>query len=139
MRQGTHLHVGPTHSVSTAAQRAPARSVRTPKPGCYRSITSGLPAESKQNPKRVNFDPPRLARCLSTDGNWSTDCEVLTVWESGARLRSKEPSRLDEFLLQFAWSPTVVSRRCRRVWCRGEEVCVDYVRKRASYSMERDL
>jgi hypothetical protein len=75
---------------------------------------------------------------VSTDGNWSTECEVMAVWESGARLRTKEPSRLDEFLLQFAWSPSVVSRRCRMVWCRGEEVCVDYVRKRASYSMEQD-
>jgi hypothetical protein len=138
MHQGTHLHVGPSNNVSAAAQRPLARSMRTPKPSCYRLVTEGFPAETKQAPKRVNFDPPRLARCVSTDGNWSTDCEVMTVWESGARLRTKEPSRLDEFVLQFAWSTAVVSRRCRMAWCRGEEVCVDYVRKRASYSMEHD-
>jgi hypothetical protein len=101
-------------------------------------VTIGFPAEDRHKTKRVNFEPPISARCLTADGSWTGDCEVMTVWATGARLRLKQPSYLDEFVLLFAWSPTVVSRRCRRVWCRGEEVCVEYVKTRPCYSMEHD-
>ena len=102
-----------------------------------RFVTIGFPAQRINETKKVHFDPPLHARFVTLDGTWSTPCEVTMVWETGARLRVKHPPPV-RFILLFAWSPTVVSRLCRRVRWRGENVWVDYVRQRHCYSMEYD-
>jgi hypothetical protein len=102
-----------------------------------RFVTIGFPAQRINETKKVHFEPPLRARFVTLDGTWSTACEVTTVWETGARLRVKHPPPF-RFILLFAWSPNVVSRFCRRVRWRGENVWVDYVRQRPCYSMEYD-
>jgi hypothetical protein len=101
-----------------------------------RFVAIGFPAQ-RNNEKKVHFEPPLRARFVTLDGSWSTACEVMAVWETGARLRVKHPPPV-RFILLFAWSPTVVSRLCRRVRWRGENVWVDHVRQRPCYSMEHD-
>jgi hypothetical protein len=123
-------------SDTSAPNAATVKPGRTRMRGGAKLVTIGFPAEDRHKTKRVNFDPPISARCLATDGKQTFECEVMTVWATGAHLRVKQPSYLDEFVLLFAWSPTVVSRRCKRLWCRGEEVCVEYVKTRRSYSLE---
>lgn len=44
------------------------------KNGRYQSQTIGFPS-LRSTSKRVTFDPPLDAKCMSTDGSWST-----TVW-----------------------------------------------------------
>lgn len=100
-------------------------------------VTIGFPAQRKHETKMVHFEPPRSARLVDTDGSQITTCEVTIVWETGARLRAKHPLPF-RFILQFAWSPVVVSRFCRRVRCRGEDVWVEYERQCPRYSMEHD-
>ena len=100
------------------------------------SVAFRFPAPRKRA-KKVYFEPALRARFVTLDGSGSTACEVTAVWESGARLRVQHPPPL-QFVLLFAWSPTVVSRLCRRVRWRGENVWVDYVRQRPCYSMEYD-
>jgi hypothetical protein len=102
-----------------------------------RSIAFGFPVQRNHETKKVHFEPPLRARFVTLDGTWSAACEVTTVWETGARLRVKHPPPF-RFILLFAWSPNVVSRFCRRVRWRGENVWVDYVRQRPCYSMEYD-
>jgi hypothetical protein len=102
-----------------------------------RFVTIGFPAQWNRETKKVSFEPPLRARFVTPDGSWSMACEVTMVWETGARLRVKHPPPV-RFILLFAWSPTVVSRFCRRVRWRGENVWVDYVRQRPCYSMECD-
>jgi hypothetical protein len=103
--------------------------------GCRSLVTLGLPRKPKG--KKVHFEPPLPARFVTPEGSASTACEVTTVWETGARLRAKHPPPF-QFVLLFASSPIVVSRVCKRVRCRGEDVWVDYVRQRPCYSMEVD-
>ncbi len=100
-------------------------------------VAIGLPAQRKSETKQVHFEPPLRARFVTLDGTWSMACEVTMVWETGARLRVKHPPPV-QFILLFAWSPIVVSRRCQRVRWRGEHVWVDYVRQRGCYSVEYD-
>jgi hypothetical protein len=120
-----------------ASSAAPEEQHASVKRERSRSVTIGFPAQRKHETKMVHFEPPRCARFVNTDGSQSTACEVTTVWETGAQLRVKHPPPL-RFILQFAWFPTVVSRFCRRVRCRGEDVWVDYERQRPYYSMEDD-
>lgn len=121
-------------TVPSAPHEKPHFSIRRER---RRSIALGLPAQLKQDTKRVTFDPPLRARLVTPDGSWSAACEVMTLWETGARLRVQPPPPV-QFILLFAWSPTVVSRLCKRVRWRGEDLWVDYVRQRPSYSMEYD-
>ena len=100
-----------------------------------RTVTTGFPAQRKPETKRVFFDPPLSARFVTLEGDWSAECEVTTVWETGARLRVKHPPPL-RFILLLASSPAVVSRFCRRVRYCGADVWVEYIRQRPSYSME---
>lgn len=62
-------------------------------------------------------------------------CLVVTVWEGGARLNVKSPEHLTEFLLYFTWSHNPVSRQCKRVWTRGDEIEVECKREQPSYLM----
>ena len=101
------------------------------------SVTTGFRTQRKHGTRKIFFDPPLRARFVTLDGSCSAACEVTAVWETGARLRVKHPPPF-RFILLFAWSPTVVSRFCRRVRCRGGDVWVDYVRQRPCYSMEYD-
>jgi hypothetical protein len=89
-----------------------------------RSVTIGFPAQRKHETKKVHFETPLRARFVSLDGSLSTECEVTTIWDAGARLRVKYPPPF-RFILQFTWSPTVVSRFCKRVRWRGEDVWVE--------------
>jgi hypothetical protein len=102
-----------------------------------RSVTIGFPAQREHETKKVHFDPPRCARLVNPDGSEIAECEVTAVWEGGAQLRLDCPPPF-RFVLQFAWSPTVVSRFCKRVRCRGEDVWVEYERQRPCYSLEYD-
>src|SRR4051812_1057419 len=107
-----------------SAQRPLAASSPAPVKGQRpRPVTMGFPAQRKPETKRVHFDPPLRARFVAPDESEYTSCEVTSVWETGARLRMKHPPPA-RFTLQFAWSPTVVSRFCRRVHCRGADVWV---------------
>jgi hypothetical protein len=121
-------------TASSAAVEERRFSVKDERSGF---VAIGFPAPRNSETKKVHFEPPLRARFVTLDGSWSTACEVTTVWETGARLRVKHPPPL-QFILLFAWSPTVVSRFCRRVRWRGENVWVDYVRQRPCYFMEYD-
>lgn len=118
----------------SAPQEEPHFSTRAER---SRPVTIGFPAQRKHERKRVHFDPPLRARLVTPDGSWSAACEVIALWETGARLHVQHPPP-SQFILLFAWSPTVVSRLCKRVRWRGEDVWVDYVRQRPCYSMEYD-
>lgn len=100
-----------------------------------RSVTIGFPAHGKHEPKRVHFEPPLRARVVGPNDSRSTECEVTAVWDAGAQLRVRD-TLLPQFILQFAWSPTVVSRLCRRTRCNGEEVWVEYIKQHPCYSMK---
>jgi hypothetical protein len=129
------MHHEPTGRQLTTLSAAHQKQNVSVKARRSKSARLGLPALRKHETKKVHFEPPVSARIVSPEGNGSTACEVKTVWATGARLRAKHrpPFR---FILLFAWSPTVVSRVCRRVRCRGEEIWVDYVQQRPCYSME---
>jgi hypothetical protein len=130
------MHHQPAHllTASSAALEERHFSVKRER---SRSLAFSFPAQWKHETKRVHFDPPLRARLVTPDGSWGTACEVITLWERGARLRVKHRPPF-QFILLFAWSPTVVSRFCRRVRWRGESVWVEYVRQRPCYSMEYD-
>jgi hypothetical protein len=131
------MHHQPAQRQPTACSVAHEEQHFSVKSERSRSVTIGFPAQRKQGTRRIHFDPPLRARFVTLDGSWSTECEVTAVWETGARLRVKHPPPF-RFILLFAWSPTVVSRFCRRARCRGGDVWVDYVRQRPCYSMEYD-
>lgn len=129
-----HGQTAQPHLIASSA--APEDQHASVKNERSRPVTIGFPVQRKHETKIVHFEPPRCARLVNTDGSQSTACEVSTVWEKGAQLRVKHPPPF-RFILQFAWSPTVVSRFCRRVRCRGEDVWVEY-EQRPYYSMEHD-
>src|SRR4051794_7483666 len=118
------MHHQPTEWHPTAACAAHGRQHFSVKGELSRSVTIGFPAQRKHETKKVHFETPLSARFATLDGSQSTECEVTTIWETGARLRAKHPPPY-RFVLVFTSSPTVVSRFCRRVWCRGEDVWVD--------------
>ncbi|MCS3928782.1 hypothetical protein M2175_003813 [Bradyrhizobium elkanii] len=121
----------------TASTTAPEEKHSSVKGDRSRSVTLGFPAPRKHETKRVHFEPPLYARLVNLDGSEIAACEVTTVWETGAQLRIKCPPPF-RFILQFAWSPTVVPRFCKRVRCQGEDVWVEYERQRPCYSLEYD-
>lgn len=110
-----------------------ARQVRS-KSGQYQSQVTGVLA-LRRTSKRVVFDPPIYAKCMSIDGRWITDCLVVIVWESGAQLEVKCPKDLTEFILLFTSSQSPVRRRCKRVWTSGNQIEVKYQGSQAGYSI----
>jgi hypothetical protein len=131
------MHNQPTKLQLTASSAALEEQHFRVKGGRSRYVSIRFPARRIDETKKVHFEPPLPARFVTLDGSWSTACEVTAVWATGARLRVKHPPPV-RFMLLFAWSPNVVSRSCRRVRWRGENVWVDYVRQRPCYSMEYD-
>ena len=131
------MHGQITQPQLTGSSAAPEEKHSSVKGDRSRSVTIGFPAQRKHETKMVHFESPLFARLVNLDGSEIAACEVTTVWETGAQLRMKCPPPL-RFILQFAWSPTVVSRFCRRVRCRGEDVWVEYERQRPCYSLEYD-
>ncbi|QPF92560.1 hypothetical protein [Bradyrhizobium commune] len=130
--------------VQVQPQSRKASLVRTKKGSCDQPQTIGFPA-LRTEPKRVKFDPPLSAKWASIDGIWSDNCVVVAVWDSGARLRVRSTDELDEFFLLFTSAVNPVFRRCKRVWRSGEEIEVEYQRKKPSfvldaqsYDLERD-
>lgn len=89
--------------------------------------TTGFPSLPTEQ-KRVSFDPPRAASCMSVDGTRLTACLVACVWDTGARLELQGPLDMREFVLFYAVSPMPVFRWCRKVSTRGREVVVEYQR-----------
>jgi len=106
-------------------------------PAKSRPRTLGFPA-LRTELKKVTFTHPLDARCVALDESWSTDCQVLSVWEGGARLLVRDPQDLTRFFLIFASSPKLVFRRCKRVWGRGNELEVSYERQPPCYALERN-
>jgi hypothetical protein len=104
------------------------------KRGRPRPQTVGFSALRKEL-KRVTFDPPLYARCMSIDGMWSMDCLVMSVWDSGARLQARWPREIREFFLLFTSSVKPVYRRCKRVRMRGQQIEVEYQRMRPSFAL----
>lgn len=105
----------------------------------YQPQTIGFPT-LRSTSKRVMFDPPLYAKCISIDGAWCIDCLVVTVWESGAQIKITRANDLTEFLILFTSSRSPVRRRCKKVATYGNRIEVEFERKQPSYSMhlERD-
>jgi hypothetical protein len=95
--------------------------------------TLGFPPFNPAKLKRVIFSTPICARCVSTDGLWSTNCLVLGVWDCGAQLQVSLPGDLTEFRLLFTSSQKPVSRQCRRVSTWGNVIEVAYLRKQPAF------
>jgi hypothetical protein len=98
--------------------------------------TTGLPALQKDKPKRVWLDPPWSIICILGGGAAPTDCLVLGIWDSGARLQVRDASILTEFDLLFASGPRPVRRRCKRRSVSGNVMDVEFMRMTPSYVME---
>lgn len=98
--------------------------------------TVGFPALHRTEPKRVAFSSPLYARCRSVDGTRSTDCLVLSVWDTGAQLQVRRPADLTEFYLLFTSSLRPVFRQCKRVWTRGNVIDVAYQRKQPDFLLK---
>jgi hypothetical protein len=76
---------------------------------------------------------------MSVDGMWSTDCLVLSVWDTGAQLRVRRPGDLTEFYLLFTSSLRAVFRQCRRVSTCGNVIDVAYERKQPDFLLKAGL
>lgn len=101
--------------------------------------TLGFPPFNLAEPKRVIFSTPLCARCVSADGLWSTNCLVLSVWDTGAHLEVSFPGDLTEFYLLFTSPPRPVSRQCRRVSTCGNVIEVACLRKEPAYLLNAGL
>jgi hypothetical protein len=101
--------------------------------------TVGFPALHQAGPKRVTFTNPLFATCVSVDGTWSTECLVLTVWDTGAQLQVRRPRDLTEFDLLFTLALRPVFRQCRRVSTCGNVIAVTYQRKQPDFVLEASL
>lgn len=103
--------------------------------------TLGFPPFNLAEPKRVIFSTPFYAICMSVDGLWSTNCSVLSVWDTGAQLEVSLPGDLTEFYLLFTSPPRPVSRQCKRVSTCGNVIEVACLRKQPAFLLnaERDL
>ena len=101
--------------------------------------TVGFPALHRTDSKRVTFQRPLYARCMSIDGVWATDCLVLTVWDAGAQLQVRRPSDLTEFYLLLTSSPRPVFRQCRRVSTCGNVIQVEYQRRQPDFLLKAEL
>ncbi|SDJ61573.1 hypothetical protein SAMN05444163_5929 [Bradyrhizobium ottawaense] len=99
----------------------------------------GFPPVNLAEPKRVIFSTPLYATCMSVDGLWSTNCLVLSVWDTGAQLEVSLPGDLTEFYLLFTSPPRSVSRQCRRVSTRGKVIEVAYLRKQPAFQLNAGL
>jgi hypothetical protein len=110
-----------------------ARQVRS-QSGRYQFQTGDVLTVRRAS-KRITFDPPIYAKCMSLDGRWCSDCLVVIVWESGAQLQVQSPADLSEFILLFTSSQSPVRRRCKRVWTNGNKIEVEYKSDQTSYSM----
>ena len=101
--------------------------------------TLGFPPFNLAEPKRVIFSIPLCARCVSADGLWSTNCFVLSVWDTGAQLEVSLPGDLTEFYLLFTFPPRPVSRQCRRVSTCGNVIEVACLRKQPAFLLNAGL
>ncbi len=101
--------------------------------------TLGFPPVNAAEPKRVAFSTPLHARCMSVDGLRSTNCLVLSVWDTGAQLEASLPGDFSEFYLLFTSSPRPVSRQCRRVSTRGNVIGVAFLRKQPAFILNAGL
>jgi hypothetical protein len=101
--------------------------------------TLGFPPLKPAEPKRVIFSTPVCARCVSADGLWSTNCLVLSVWDTGAQLKVSLPGDLTQFNLLFTSSQRPVSRQCRRVSTRGDVIEVAYLQKQMAFLLNSGL
>jgi hypothetical protein len=120
------------HSASHTGNR-PSSARKSP---CSRAIilrsddegrrTIGFPALQNERLKRVWFDPPRSVICALNGGAVCTECLILGIWDSGARLCVRDDSILTEFDLLFASSPRPVRRRCKRLWVCGNVMDVEF-------------
>jgi hypothetical protein len=97
--------------------------------------TLGFPPFNLAEPKRVIFSTPLCARCVSADGLWSTNCLVLSVWETGAQLEVSLPGDLTEFYLLFTSPPRPFSRQCRRVSTCGNVIEVACLRNQPAFML----
>jgi hypothetical protein len=101
--------------------------------------TLGFPPVDLAEQKRVIFSTPLCARCVSADGLWSTNCLVLSLWDTGAQLEVSLPDGLTEFYLLFTFPPRPVSRQCRRVSTRGNVIEVACLRKQPAFLPNTEL
>jgi hypothetical protein len=101
--------------------------------------TLGFPPINPAEPKRVTFSTPLYARCMSVDGLWSTNCLVLSVWDTGGQLKVSRPGDLTEFFLLFTSSPKPVYRQCKRVRTCGNMIEIAYLRKQPHFLLKADL
>lgn len=122
---------------SNSAQRAPLGLSYSNEQSGTRRQTIGFPA-LRTDPKRVSFNPPLYATCMSLDEAWSMECQVLSVWHNGARLYVANPKELTEFLLLFTPPPRFVLRRCKRVWTLGTEIEVEFQRTQPSFALQSE-
>jgi hypothetical protein len=125
------------HHYKAAQKTSPSKSEKVPLARAVvlheddKLRTVGFPALHQMEAKRVTFASPLYAKCMSIDGVWATDCLVLSVWDTGARLQVRRPGDLTEFYLLFTSSFRPVFRQCRRVSAWGNVIQVEYQPKQA--------
>ncbi len=76
---------------------------------------------------------------MSVDGLRSTDCLVLSVWDTGAQLKVSRPGDLAEFYLLFTSSPKPVYRQCKRVRTCGNVIEIAYLLKQPDFLLKAGL
>ncbi|SHN65824.1 hypothetical protein [Bradyrhizobium erythrophlei] len=125
------------HHDKAAQKTSPSKSEKVPLARAVvlheddKLRTVGFPALHQTETKRVTFATPLYAKCTPIDGVWSTDCLVLSVWDTGAQLQVRRPGDLTEFYLLFTSSFRPVFRQCRRVSACGNVIQVEYQRNQA--------
>jgi hypothetical protein len=87
--------------------------------------------------KSVWLDPPWPVVCTLDEEAVRIDCLVLGIWDSGARLRVPDASKLTQFDLLFASGPTTVMRRCKRLLVQGNVIDVEFQPKTPKYLLQQ--
>ena len=76
---------------------------------------------------RIQFAIPIEGSIMAIDGTWCRKCTVIDISETGAQLCIEAGSAtIVEFFLLLSRQGQSVSRRCKRVWNKGERIGVDF-------------
>src|SRR5262245_9487547 len=82
---------------------------------------------------RVEFERGHPAHLMAIDGSWRRSCTHKEVSERGARLKVDTPINglsLKEFFLLLS-SPGLAYRRCELAWVNGDEIGVNFLKKKS--------
>ena len=88
-----------------------------------------MATERRKETKRVGFENPLDVRVMAIDGTWCTDCQLIEVSETEARIRLTGSAMNDtEFFLLLTKFGDPVFRMCIRRWVDGMLIGVSFHR-----------